>query len=155
MREIKFNAWDERNKLMIKNIMSISSTGFPYFPYPIIPPYLKWLQFSGKRNKNNEEIYEGDLLNLIEPKIKGQQSEFGIVQVCLGEYDDSEIEYGSSGIGWYVKGFHGYNRINGKTDKYFIGINGESDWSLDRCLEWEIIGNIYENPEILKEFGYA
>ena len=62
MREIKFRAWDKRNKLMIQNIFSVTESGSPDLPYALVPPDLIWMQFTGLHDKNGKEIWEGDIL---------------------------------------------------------------------------------------------
>jgi hypothetical protein len=84
------------------------------------------------------------------PKTQNRQGEFGKLQVLFGPYDDSELEYGSSAVGWYVTGYHGYRRLSGSEDRYSIGEDGQPEWSLDRVLLWDVIGNIHENPELVK-----
>ena len=142
MREIKFRAWMIAGKYM-KQWDDLEHLNF--WAYANHGGIWELMQYTGLKDKNGKEIYEGDILGLNETILPDKQTEFGQVEVRFGAYDDSEIEYGSPGFGWWVTGYHGYNRLNGITDKYVI----EEHSLLTVCDEYEIIGNIYENPELL------
>lgn len=160
MRDIRFRAWDKERREMRRshNLMLDTLDGLLYWkfgydePMPFIRDEYVLMQFTGLTDSKGVHIWEGDVLGLIEPEVDGKQNHFGRVQVLFGEYDDSEIEYGSPAIGWYVEGYHGYKRINGSRDKYEIG-GHDSHWSLLRCTthreKWEVLGNVWEHPHLL------
>lgn len=113
MREIKFRLWtyDEDEK---RNVMMEVSFG-SYVPDEIMASS-QVMQYTGLKDKNGKEIYEGDiLLNL-------GAVEFGDYFVFSGEYGDRN-EYH---FGWHTIG-----------------------GPLVDTNELEVIGNIYENPELL------
>lgn len=159
MREIKFRAWDKKTKKMI-------FTGFHVMGevtcFSLIDQYInenrcgadtsldrwndiKLMQYTGLKDKNGTEIYEGDILAQRKHFIQGKQTQFGQAAVKFGEYDDSGIEFGSPGIGWYVDGYSGYIREDGREDRYSV-----EQESLVEYLNYEVIGNIYENKELLE-----
>lgn len=126
MREIKFRAWDEKGKQMIEHEnLQMNCDGFcvideeaTMFPMDII------MQFTGLKDKNGKEIYEGDF---------------------LGTYEGEELGWENHGkVIWW-----------NESAKFFLADKdnymSESELS-EETQEWndtEIIGNIYENPNLL------
>ncbi|MGA1048018.1 MAG: YopX family protein [Minisyncoccia bacterium] len=119
MREIKFRAWDEKNKVMINAIFV--GLGKVYGMTKTFKPSKKLedvilMQYTGlKDNKNNKEIYEGDI---VKANINNVVS-IGKV-VYIDDWAMFQTEFTIGNIGRYS------------------------------CYEDdEVIGNIYENPELL------
>ena len=129
-REIKFRAWDERGQQIIDNEeLQMNCDGFAAideegteFPMDVI------MQYTGLKDKNGIEIYEGDIL-VIEQHMPYVSKHKWIVEWCeinhcWGMYRDKNTR----SYTWYS----------------FSNLNGfESDS--------KIIGNIYNNPELTKE----
>lgn len=95
-----------------------------------------WLKRGGtKETWHGKEILEGDIIRNNWTNIYGKF--IGDVWVIkFGEYDDSDSEWGSPALGFYAENQGGEQQspINLQTD------------SQERV---EVIGNIYENPELL------
>jgi uncharacterized phage protein (TIGR01671 family) len=143
-REIKFRAWDKVQKEMvfdgieyqlrlIGHICNDSETqersqiGFSNFDFD----RFEIMQFTSLTDKNGKEIYEGDIL----------QSDFGDgkpTPIYFGEFACSTYETKdlATQIGFYWHEEDGTKSIFGKS---IVG-------NMDYC---EVIGNIYENPELL------
>jgi len=106
MREIKFRVWDIRNNEMIYG----AHESYHWHGYLGLPEYYELMQYTGLKDKNGKEIYEGDIL-------KNQVSELSVVKW--------------QGIGWNPF-------VDSMIDHY-------------KSYRFEIIGNIYENPELLED----
>ena len=119
MRKIKFRAWDDKLK-----IMNYDCTLLPPFRCNVEHKEI-WtmMQFTGLKDRNNKDIYEGDII-----KTPDNYDEFGIQ---AGELNEVIFQYG---------GF----RLKPKYDNKAKGFWLEDDKT------FEIKGNIYENKDLLK-----
>jgi len=132
MREIKFRAWDTQLKAMIgsdERDFAVSFDGFisVYNGEELCDELttLELMQYTGLKDKNGKEIYEGDLIKY----------EAGAWVDCYGAWQEKstiekvEIEP----LGTNPFSATGYDDIT-----IFYPENGQ------------VIGNIYENPELLE-----
>lgn len=90
-------------------------------------PDMILMQYTGLLDKNGKEIYEGDIVKLEEN---------------MADTDLFFIRFENSWGGQYKA----FIIKNGKIDKTWA-----LDNDFDRYWEGEVIGNIYENPNLLKE----
>lgn len=116
-REIKFRAWDDA----IIHIMPQMAGPF-MIKDSVLASYANinapLMQYTGLKDKNGVEIYEGDIVLLPD------QGEYSFkAQVKWGDYE------------WYMDDVHFREVYN------FADIDS---------TELEVIGNIYENSELLK-----
>lgn len=90
-------------------------------------------QFTSLKDKKGTEVYEGDILSSVDNDISGV--------VRLSKYEDSEGWNENEHFGWIIK-FK--NKITGIC---------QYGGTLPDCLDSDestVIGNIFENPELLK-----
>jgi uncharacterized phage protein (TIGR01671 family) len=113
-REIKFKIYDKNDTNCI--IGPFNWNKLPSFLYP---DNFTLLQYTGLKDKNNVEIYEGDII-----RCKSFDGWFD----KIGYYHNMEVKYQTLESG--------DSELSG-----FLYIN------IDR----EVIGNIFENPELLKQ----
>lgn len=136
MREIKFRSWDGENiyyrafGAKINPPVTEFGIDFPasYSPYWATGNMLALMQFTGVKDKNGKEIYEGDV-------VKGSRSVKGREGRATGE---------ERFIG-FVEYDEWWGAFRRKGVKQHQGISAE----FMHAKEMEVIGNIYENPELL------
>lgn len=128
MREIKFRAWDEKNKTM-HNVWGLTQISVCLEEDAEFPPHyqklsngFKIMQSTGIKDKNGKEIYEGDVVMLDHWK---SSDIFNYSKPFIVSYYEGEINFRQGD----------YNNFKG---------------SLNGKLNIEVIGNIYENPELLE-----
>ena len=121
-REIKFRAWNERKNRFISLMDDelVIEYGYPHFSL-IVNGYIKINQYTGLKDKNGVEVFEGDILKVWDDYI------------CTLK---GFIEYNEDGCRYRITNGRGYDTRN--------------CIDLDCDLDIEVVGNIYENPERLE-----
>jgi uncharacterized phage protein (TIGR01671 family) len=145
MREIKFRAWDKKvGKMVLTNVSAFTNeyhlAWWPSCKTPFPALYrnsvvqktedYEIMQYTGLKDKNDKEIYEGDILATSEKDPHydtWRKKDFGYTVVEWSE------EYS-----WWTGSKWKWVPVNDDTSVYSL-----------RFVE--IIGNIWENPELLKE----
>ena len=138
MKEIKFRAWDKvgytiynPERFIQKMYYDVQNTydncegddkpGHRSFGELLKDDRFVIMQFTGFCDKNGKEIYEGDIVDMYASIDKDKKK-------CIGQI---VFEKGQFCIKWFNKNSDG--------------------WGKGIIESWiEIIGNIYENPELLK-----
>jgi uncharacterized phage protein (TIGR01671 family) len=141
MRAIKFRAWDKENKEMciINDLVfmfesengvmaSVIDTGASEpneYTRMIMPEHLELMQFTGLLDKDGREIYEGDILVFGKTEVHKGNGNF------LVQWDN---EWAQLTVERFPK------------EKFMT-----PDLRQKNCEHYEVIGNIYENPELLTQ----
>jgi len=152
MREIKFRVWCKQvEEMHTVEKMGFNEDGLWYVEdkdHDSQPPYFvgsdDWtlMQYTGLKDKNGREIYEGDIVHTWEQDdhIPERDSGGGIIG-----YDRRD---GFSQIG--VVSFKGA-WFTYETKKHLAGREEKIYAPLDFTNDLVVIGNIYENPELLED----
>lgn len=136
-RDIKFRGWDSVNEVMLP----VESINFREGYVSLNEgdnsltdtlEMIELMQYTGLKDKNGKEIYEGDIVKLI-PLNSERLKELG-----RKWYEHLKVEWGAYSDGEYVT----------NVETWMIDINPLSEELLDETVE--VIGNIYENPELLE-----
>lgn len=128
MREIKFRAWDEEERFMYYGVLPISDSHFliadqyGHRVHEAAGQAVHVMQFTGLHDTDGKEIWEGDIV---------KDADEGTLHVI--KYYAEEWDYPAFDLDPYID----------------VDSNGISYCLQDMGLE--VIGNIYENPELLKE----
>lgn len=122
-RVLKFRAWDKENEEYINGYdVLLRYDGFALSRYALVtfdtdmPVNVIIEQYTGLRDKNCKEIYEGDIL-----------------ETCCGK---AEVYFDNELLMYKIEVRHGGTMplVSKKSKRHF---------------DYEIIGNIHENPELL------
>lgn len=137
MRKIKFRAWHKAKHFMF--VPELIGT------YVMCPKTGRWeneeveiMQFTGLYDKNDKEIYEGDIVKWGHLK-NSQEHWHRIAKVELFPALQFKILF-------YVDSSTGDIK---PTDNYIFEYGRFAYQNTEKYLE--VIGNIYENPELLEE----
>lgn len=159
MREIKFRAWDKDTKHMVYSDgrdskerpmdydFEVNREGVQCwwsedyddkFGYPATNcGYLdNIMQYTGLKDKNGREIYEGDILRGFKYPYLSDENHNYFAEV-----------YWCDNV--HAFGIYAIKDPNTKVRGISAGFTElMEDWNRD---DWEVIGNIYENPELIGE----
>jgi uncharacterized phage protein (TIGR01671 family) len=135
MREIKFRAWDtEMNRWVERGELSIRFNR-EFDLGKVTPPSVVLMQYTGRKDKNGREIYEGDVVD-IRYYGGGHTKDMFTPCVCTFGAINESSDYGNEdNPGFYYRQVGGPNVFSMSSD-----IHPAS----------EVIGTVHENPELLE-----
>ena len=120
MREIKFRAWQDEEKIMFEpeHINCYQMARHSKWPER---QFRDLMQYTGLKDKNGKEIYEGDIIRIVNNKKTHTKV---LIEVVSWNNEQS-----------------GFWPFTTRIKSLFDNLNKNS------C---EVVGNIHENPELIK-----
>ncbi len=141
MRNTKYRAWDKSRKEWYREGCPEMLTyyGFHLFgectliepPHSSDLPNLEITEFTGLLDKNGKEVYEGDVLKTPHFEHEGEI-----------RYLYHEVQWSNKLHGWFALNCGSRNENDGSPQLFVFSLSG---------IEIEIIGNIFEHPEIINK----
>lgn len=136
MRDLKFRAWDKENKIFQPVCVDTNGNACIFGYAGLEIKFDNIQQYTGLKDKNGKEIYEGDIirrtykashyLNIIE--------EYDYIETIEVKWDDDNLSYNIP-------------------NNVFSFFSSPATHSLNPngLPMFEIIGNIFENPELINK----
>lgn len=132
-REIKFRAWNKYSKKMVEpDYISCDGDCYdrslePYDGLETVTDEYTLMQFTGLKDENGKEIYEGDIVHTPAKTDNIWEIYWHLNGFCLGRKrkDKSVLDWPTDENGYVCYG---------------------RSW-----VDIEVIGNIYENPELIEQ----
>ena len=128
-RELKFRVWDKRSEKGSSTkemLYDVQKHHLWYDTLDYTDTYVV-MQFTGLKDKNGKEIYEGDIV-----QYNRRSSYDGI---------NFEVKWSEDNWGWVLVSKNKDYLINEQTPEGY------------RYEFIEIVGNIFENPDLLKQYA--
>lgn len=127
-REIKFRVWNlDRKEWAEYGVLDMNGSfkqeGVGYHEYNYVVQL-----FTGLLDKNGKEIYEGDIVEYLQ---------------MFGSSKTDEWNREKGIVRWWKDGWLPFVWEN--------DMSGDDDWYSNHQKDYRIIGNIYENPNLLSE----
>lgn len=160
MRQIKFRAWDfeEAEMIQLEDLLTIN--GSRYLNESLAHnEKVTFMQFTGLTDRNGVEIYEGDILNIYYTSSscvdEDNYNHDGLYVANIGALGGLAFKF--KGLFWSNYGHNQYplnstlsQEYKSLSYRYSDDLGRNELRAIDGSTYFEVIGNIYQNPELLE-----
>jgi uncharacterized phage protein (TIGR01671 family) len=127
MRKFKFRAWDASDREMVDMLFTDPDGWFiGFFDGANEGKNNVLMQFTGIKDKNGIDIYDGDIV-----RVESNGSKFAV------EYVDNAMQFV-------------FTKEIGNKDALSIKLSNDREKRKKQVETLEVVGNVYENPELLE-----
>lgn len=148
MRKVKFRAFDKKRTTQIGDIVWINLTTHSC-GFWIITSHnekkiaersiddVELMQYTGLKDKNDVEIYEGDIISVVSESLKAD----GNIEAFVSEvtFNEGSFNY------WKYEDY-----LHSRVEYPLAAISSENGKYHEGSHFCEVIGNVYKNKELLK-----
>ena len=138
MREIKFRAWFGDKIIKPMSLQKMIHQKDNTIPLKVLEKEIIFMQYTGLEDRNGVEIYEGDIVNFQHIDDYGYMT-----NVFQNGFYRGVVKWGE-----HYPGFDIFDIKDNSTFGFDCNI-----FSMESDIVIEIIGNIYENKELLNTDG--
>ena len=155
MREIKFRGQDGKGKWHYGDLLNLQSGNYCITDKNINVNYAVFThtigQFTGMRDRNGKEVYDGDIIKIHDELVYGSNTE------CGYEYDSTPvktyalIEWSEDECAFRITRTNLGEYECESQFLYDVSPDGNGEKITSNVRYTEVVGNVYDNPELLEE----